>query len=367
MNITQEDLNRIKKFAHWLHQSMEELNISQDELAKNIGKSQKTISRYLQGNMAKLPDSQTVKAIKDFFEQKSIYKGFRHIPSEQFAFILDNLLKEFNISQQKLAEAIGKHQKDISGYIWQNTKADTETQLKILNYFYDLSLNGGEYSSLHFGTAVNLDYIINGEESFGEYFVTNYDINFGEKAQIRDGAKFLLEFNLVLSRLILDNLPAFYDEVNLYHPLYDKKVFLFEEIYYALELFRQLCEKDKKKIQHMLERRSFLGYPEEDSDLLFFEQLTCIRKMVSTNIKELAKKNYKTFEKKEREDFIREFEIIAAEVNLSDEHFIKQVNIKLEFTSFEWYIWGLLLIWDCNNDLLGLCDLMIEKIYGKIK
>ncbi len=343
MKKTEYTEHDIKEFANWVQSQRWAFDISQDELAKAIGVTQKTISHYENAEIVNFPNKEIIDAINSFFYEKAEQLGdYTKLPANEFADKLNILLGEFEMSQAKLAKAIGKRQEDISNYISHKTEPDIWTQHKILLYFYRLSMSSTEYSSLHFGTAVHLDNLLHGKESSAAYF-DEKDVKIGDTASFRECTQYMLTLPVPLQDFILKHLEAFYD--NTMEILHFECKFDFHFLSYAIELFRQLDEENRKTIVCELERDAFMGYPETDAEYFFFDQITAYRSVIHTNIERLKQSDCDSRNQKDKNSFITGFEHAVNLHAISDQDFIDEVTFKLTLTRHEWYVWMLLLIY----------------------
>ncbi len=335
----------IKEFAEWLQSQRWKFDVTQTELAKAIKVDQKTISHYENAEIRNLPDKEIIDAIRRFFHEKAEQLGdYTRFADDEFADLLNRLLGEFEMSQAKLAKAIGKRQEDISNYISRKAAPDIWTQHKILRYFYRQSMSsGGVYSTLHFGTAVHLDYLLHGEESSAAYFIDEWGVKIGDTACVRECTQYILMLPVPLQDFILKHLEAFYDNTMEYFNF--KCKFDFHFLSYAIELFRQLDEEKRKTIVCELERDAFMGYPETDKEHVFFDQITAYRSVIHTDIERLKQSDCDSRNKKDKTAFIKILEHAVNQFRIGDRDFIEEVTFKLTLTKYEWYVWMLLLIY----------------------
>lgn len=151
IQISEGEFIEVEKFTQWLQYMLTELVLTHQDLGDSIGRSKKTIDRYLNDPETYFPKSESVKT--DFFQKSwnficehSCYKTYHHIDNQIFISILqnyfDSLKKQKKISQQKFAEAIGVEQKTIS--TWKNsafnTKFSPKRQYEILNFFANFNI-----------------------------------------------------------------------------------------------------------------------------------------------------------------------------------------------------------------------------------
>ncbi|MBO4981049.1 MAG: helix-turn-helix transcriptional regulator [Lachnospiraceae bacterium] len=355
-----DPMDKKVQYSKKLSEELDELCIRQSELGRGVGRSQKTISRYVLGET--LPDEETQKAISEFIGERSVYENFHHIPSGEFARLLQFLLDEFKgeITQKQLAKKIGKYQKDISFYISNTIKADTRTQRDIIKVFYDLCKIGCDMSATHFGTAVNLRYLLYGEEEDTAYLLDTLGVQFGEQAVCSQFVQYYLTLPGTLQRFILEHFDAFYDQ-NLESILETD----FQYLSYGIELFRQLSEKKKKIIVDELERDAFMGFPASPRERWFYKLLTSYRNVIAFDLSEwMQERCYPIMDIKERQNVIRRIESRIGMGVTEDRDIIREVKFKLRMTQYEWYLWSLFLIYQFQGkDLFLLCNRMIEIIH----
>lgn len=130
--ITDKDLNEIIDYGKWLESKLSELSISQAQLAQAVGKSQKTISRYIKGENTSLPDAETRKKIQEYLESLSEYRGRKAMSPHDFGLHIRRMLHSSKITQSELAKMIGTDQRTVSGYINGTIKTNVKEQFNIL-------------------------------------------------------------------------------------------------------------------------------------------------------------------------------------------------------------------------------------------
>lgn len=358
---TAEKISYSKK----LSEMMDELHISQSKLGKAIGKSQKTVSRYVLGET--LPDEETQIAIAEFIQGESVYDDFQHIPSESFAKLLEALLQEFRgeITQAQLAQRIGRYQKDISFYTYNAVKPDTKTQRDIIKVFYELCKAGHEISSRHFGTAVHLEYLLYGEDGNMTYLLDTADLKYGDKAGCGGFIRYMLSLPVKLLDFIINHFEAFYDEGL---EICSDFTFRFQDLSYGIKLFRQLSKKQQAEIVEELEKDTFLGYPKHAGEWNFYKLMTTYRHVIATDMQKLQQDKRRIADGKEREDYIQQLECCMGRYNFrfsSDKEMIEEVRFKLTQTQYEWYVTLLFLVyWFKGKDFFQLCSQMQERIHN---
>ena len=134
-----------KTFIKWLQDMLEELRINYDELASAIGREKRMIGRYMQGTFLEKEEQQQnfKKKSFDFICQKARFKTYHHIENQKLLELFRESFKKSNISQKKLAEAIGISPKAVSDYLKKDCSAkfSTEMQYKILNALVNIDVN----------------------------------------------------------------------------------------------------------------------------------------------------------------------------------------------------------------------------------
>lgn len=145
MNLTQEALQARTNYSAHLKAAADELSVTQAQLAKAIGKDQKTVSRYVTGET--YPES-CIAEIEEYLLSRCCIKddNFFHINSEKFDEIFSaiyNILQDNGIHEPTLAKKIGISQKTLNNYhnfrfkTGQPVKLSTEAQYKIVKAFID--------------------------------------------------------------------------------------------------------------------------------------------------------------------------------------------------------------------------------------
>ena len=147
-------------YARWLREQKKQLKFTDIELARAIGKSRRTVAGYLHGyNYKPLPEEVRA-AIRSYIDWRQNGVQGYYIPSpKRFGALLKELLRQAELTEQQLAELIGRDQKTVSQYITGDLAADKEQQYFILysaryNYIFfalrSVLRNEKEYqSSIH--------------------------------------------------------------------------------------------------------------------------------------------------------------------------------------------------------------------------
>lgn len=354
------------QYSQYLSNMLDELCISQPQLAKAIGRSQKTVSRYALGES--MPDETTKETIEKFLREQSVYNGFRHIPSEEFAKLLGTLLEEFkgSITQEQLAQKIGKYQKDISRYLYHLIKPDTKTQHDILRVFYRLCRMNGIFVSAHVGTGFYLHSLLE-EYCFTTSFGEEKAPELGEQGTPGDFVQYCMHLPHRLQQLILDQFYAFFDNYG-YEVCMHKNPFFFRELAAISDLFRQLSPLSRKTALAELEKDAFVGYPQNDAEYIFFRQITAYRQVImadplSIMAGSIDSETQQT-DLKEKETMIMSFESYISLCYWKEKDMIKELEYKLRMSRQEWYLWMLLLTYRFKgNDLCLYYNRLLEMIH----
>lgn len=335
MKNTEDKIQKTMEYAKWLSEQLDELCISQSELASAVGRVQTTISHYVRG--INMPDEATRSAIDAFIEERSVYDGFRHIPSKEFSDILLYLLDEFNISQMELAKKIGKYQKNISEYISKKEKADTGTQYDILLHFLVWYLPHNTLSTVHFGTHIQLEYLLYGSN---KELAAKYQ--FGEKYAPTKCVEFILSLPTGLQKLILNNASAFVDSNSLDTGSY-------QAYKSCMELYRQLSSHYKYVIRSELEKYAQLRVPHyEQLELDFFDHILAYYDVIRYNVLHFKKHNelFSTKQETDEDKFIDTFEKALQYADIWNDEIAEEIHYKIGFDADEWYIWMLFVMYD---------------------
>lgn len=365
MKITEEKLKERADYAAWLSKQLDELRISKSDLGKAVGKSPVTVRGYANG--VSMPKEKTKAAIAAYIKERSVCNNFNHLPSEKFSLLLRTMLAEFDVTESELAEKIGKYQKNISNYIWEAEKADTETQYHILQFFLALcETNNGRVFSEHAGTYLRLVNLLeNGYLDDNEYDLQTLEpealapsgTESGEKFYPSSDMEYLLSLPAKLQGFIIDHFAAFFD--NCVPTTWVSYSFDFEMRKNYMELFRGLSEQDKKQIVSKLEKCTLLGYPKTDDEWWFYKQITAYRNVIYTNLQKL-KQDDCFLSEQNKGNYIKAYESVISLAIASDKEVVEEVKYKLTFTRYEWYIWMLFLISEFKgNDLNDIFCKMI--------
>ncbi len=105
---TEAERAAIIEYGKRLSARMEELCVSQEKLAEVIGKSQKTVSRYLNGENQSLPPAKVQEKIEHYLHCQEHYIC-EHMSPERFAAEMRKTMEAYGISQAELSEQIQVH------------------------------------------------------------------------------------------------------------------------------------------------------------------------------------------------------------------------------------------------------------------
>lgn len=143
MVLTRQSLQERENYSLRLKSITDELCVTQAELAKAIGKDQKTVSRYIAGES--YPEGRIAEIEEYLLSRCCINEDpFLHIRSEEFDEIFSemyNRLQAIGIHESEFAKKIGIAQKTLNNYhnfrfkTGQPIKLSTETQYKIVKAF----------------------------------------------------------------------------------------------------------------------------------------------------------------------------------------------------------------------------------------
>lgn len=154
MNLDTKTLTEHIYYAENLKAAVEELAVTQAQLAEAIGKDQKTAGRYILGET--YPDDSIVKGIAEYLLSRSVDKNFFvHIPSEKFEMIFSEIydfLQDNGVREAEFAKMIGISQKTLNNYhnhrfkTGETLKLSTEMQHKIIDAFDEID---GRFFAFH--------------------------------------------------------------------------------------------------------------------------------------------------------------------------------------------------------------------------
>lgn len=153
LNLDTKALTEHIYFAENLKAAVEELAVTQAQLAEAIGKNQKTVGRYIFGET--YPEG-SVARIAEYLLSRSVDENyFVHIPSEKFEEFFSNIYNFFQdngIHEAEFAKMIGISQKTLNKYhnyrfkTGETLKLSTEMQHKIIDAFGEVD---GRFFAFH--------------------------------------------------------------------------------------------------------------------------------------------------------------------------------------------------------------------------
>lgn len=132
-------------YAENLKAAVEELAVTQAELARAIGKDQKTVGRYINGET--YPKGSVVQIAEYLLSRLVDNREFVHIPSEKFEELFSEIydfLQDNGVHEAEFAKMLGISQKTLNNYHnrrfkkGEPIKLSTETQHKIIDAFEKL-------------------------------------------------------------------------------------------------------------------------------------------------------------------------------------------------------------------------------------
>ena len=320
-------LDDVQSYSKWLSEQLEELHISQRELGEAVGKTQRTISRYVNGE--NLPDEKTASAITDYIARMSEHEGYRHIPAKEFAELLRNLMKEFGITQAKLAREIHKHQKDISGCINGELKLSTIEQERMLMFFHGYAKPNGEYLTAHIGTGVMLEELLYPEE---ERFMPPVALEFGEQLPPRSGAYFVMSLPIKVQELIINHWSVFCDNLL---ELEGVSLTDFRRLKSCIVLFRELRSEQQWLVEERLSEYMKPEFPQTEEEWVLFQLITDYRDVFQANLPRLMKPEAA---EEYHEKFRNTIESLMNLYPVDDDKFVEELKFRLSLSRYEWFI-----------------------------
>lgn len=129
-------------YAENLRSAVEELGVTQSELARAIGKDQKTVARYINGET--YPEGSVAQIAEYLLTRLVDSNNFLHIPSEKFEELFSKIydfLQDNGVREAEFAKMLGISQKTLNNYHNHRINNDkplkltTEMQHKIINAF----------------------------------------------------------------------------------------------------------------------------------------------------------------------------------------------------------------------------------------
>ncbi len=362
-------------YGEALQKRLEQLHISQEELAKAVGVTPRTISRYVQEDTR--PCKETRQAIAAFIADKSTFGAYEFMVPEKFVPLLNSLLKEFKgeVTQRTLASAIGIHQKNISHYtcLSDTDKPNTQTQYAILNYFRNQCYQNGLLNGGHFSTAVYLEQLILGERGGNACFWEQFHEIHGVTEERGPFYAYALSLPQKLRDLILEHFVLFYDDLT------PHCVMEYEQSYYphtlscGIRLFRRMTEEQRTQLVKKLEGDTFIGFPPKGfgtPDISWYSRiykhLAGFYQIIPLNLQKMRQFEDKVSLNKSKEsEYIKRIEDVLtwnSDRLLVQNNIIKEIEFKLTMTSYEWYVAMLLYIYYFKHeDLDSLYDDMARQ------
>ena len=391
------DMSR-KDYGERLKNALDELDITENELAEAVGCCTKTISRYILGDK---PNEQKKIKIAEYLDQKRVFGKYHHIPSEAFGKKVGKLLnEEFKgvMTETKLAENVGLKggNSQISKIIYGSKKINTELQFRILDEFLNLCYKTGGVSFFsdtanirrqYYRTAKSLYKTLYGDTEPFDTF-EKYDKNNKESEYniIKTLVNYFARLPSDAQDLILSAPLAFFDSMSILYLDYDDHYVSAEEF---IEVFHDLPgvapsgslldTSPRKAFQHELEmliaEKKVLGYFDFKDNWQLFDIVTQYRAMIkSARERRIADPSgaYKGFGERidgfepisnysmddlisdkviNRREQIKEFENTVTELNFghwSDEDSVyiidtvrRDIEYRLLMSSWDWYMWML--------------------------
>lgn len=105
------------EYGKWLKKELCELGITQKELAEELGVTIK-IADYIKGKKEDMPASEVIEQIDCFLLEKSCFNGFYHMSNDSIRKLIDDFMKEYDLTQLEVEEIIGVGQKYICALIY---------------------------------------------------------------------------------------------------------------------------------------------------------------------------------------------------------------------------------------------------------
>ena len=222
IEMDKEVIIEVEKFVQWLQYMLTELEITHQEFADGIGRSKKTVDRYLNDCETYFPKNGNVK--KEIFNKSinfilehSTHQYYYHIENRLFLRLFQNAVQILNddrkekITQEQIAKVINVGQKTICIYLNPNppydVKLSTEKQYKLL---YFLITQGIEHL---YQSGKLVDY-----RKFSNFdYMGYYDCKISERKQILKQLKtnllcylvFLLNDNYYMKYIFEKHMPKY--------------------------------------------------------------------------------------------------------------------------------------------------------------
>ena len=387
------------EYAEKLSVSLRELVIEKGELAELLHKSGKTITRYLkQENVIKKSDREKIDCL---IKERSEYYEFKHIPSEEFKGIVDDLLKEFKdeITQKGFAKLVGfSNQSQVSKSTTGEKILSTKEQYDVLSAFLRLCTNQNAYDfrgfdaanvfTKHYDTAKRLYRMLHGNTVSFERFEKYEDLEFSNFVVKLRLINYFVTLPYQAHVLMLDNPSAFFDSLQILY--FDRFIecervggnALYPSVSEFIDRFNELPRRKRIVFQNVLEqmcaeKRVFSYYDYRDNWQLF-DIVTQYRRMIRSArdrriadttdtldhfgkridgyepicdynidyLKDKDKDNSIDEEKQRRlfEEIIYDlidFDRTQYTIDELTDHIIDDIEKRLTMCPYEWYIWML--------------------------
>ncbi len=300
---------------------------------------------YLHGyNYKPLPEEVRA-AIRSYIDRRQNGVQGYYIPSpKRFGALLKELLRQSELTEQQLAELIGRDQKTVSQYITGDLAADKEQQYFILYSIYkSVKLEYGT-ADRHLLTAARLEGMLFGGRE--QEPVLDEVLDAGE-AVSADGHRELLEYfsglPMDMQEKVLSHYRAFFeqteqqleDHVTVMIATYSRRVQKMQEL-------MRLSDTQREDTVFALEENAVTSYPMDADweEICFFDTVTDMRALVTG--KDSAPGSRKG--RRSRGDTnIHRFERLIHSLGIMSEG-LEELKMKAGFSGYEWYCWMLLLI-----------------------
>lgn len=413
--------NNNNDYGTWLSESINELNIKQNELAKSVGCSPITIRRYCEE--INKPNNEMKDKISAYLREKEKYKEYKHIPSKDFGKLLEKLMEDFKgeLTETELAEKVGLKggNSAISKIESNDKKITTELQYKIL---YQLLLScyslpseprfGFDPSQFHgkkYETAKKIYRKLFNNVDIFDYF-EEYDKE--DKLSLYSIKRELIDYFVTLSPdaqdlitsaplAFIDSMKALWFAYDYHYVSAETFIVKFNDLP-SIALSGNIIEDNPRmRFQHRLEElimdRKILSYYDSENCWELFEMVTDYRYMMKNSrnrrlsdpsgariafgrplndfkpvYQDLHSDRIIDRDKqvKKFEEILHSFEDIIWDYEFNEEtlkEFIntlkKDIDYRLKMSPWEWYMWMLY----SSYVFMEQEDDAIYKIYNEIK
>ena len=344
------DFNRI--FLMWLKERHNNLGFTYEEFATDIGKNKKTVSLYMNGE-SPIKEAVMMEIIR-YIKSLEVYNGYKWLPLLKFGDLLLEMLAELHLNQQWLADKIGKRQTDISNYVNGKTPSTAQTQYEILMCLYKESrLEYGipEKSSFAFQ---KLQYLLYGSE--GE---SGMDSELMEEAEYFDEPESVTpltdHFDSLPEKVqseIIKHYRAFFEQteeqiengVTVMLASYTERADMMNKLW-------NMSDEQRLKMIYEMEQEAVMTYPPSDDaeEISYFAAVADMRTLVTDHEYYAALKACKARPRSSKNDKNRDiFERLVYTYGIMPEA-VDELKMKLGFSSYDWYVWSLLLIAKHND------------------